>query len=678
MTRRFITYFILFLGIFLLFFWLSNFEKFADPDSFYHVKITELLMGGNLSALLTAGILKTFPFLPLTTLSNAFSDQHFLYHAVLLPFFAVFSNHLFAIKIAANFFAAAVFALFYWLLGKLNIKGRLIYIVALLSSCTFIFRMNSPKAGVLSVILMLLLFWLIIRGKNILGEIGVAHESVRKYSRVGAHFHSRVGAHFRALFPSMNAHFRALFPIFICSFLWVFTHGSWPLAILMVLCFVLAQVIVSSSNSKIPPNPPLLKGEIKGDFPPPFEKGEERRGILRKFLIGENIKIFFAVCGGAVSGLIFNPFFPQNILFNWVQVFQIGAFNYSYKIGVGSEWYPPNLQEMLLQTGLLLPLFVFAFLIFIFAVFTKKRDLILNKEDFLPLFFGGIFSAVLFLLALKSRRNMEYFVPITVLFSALLTNFSFNAIDKELIKNKIKKIYPPTNSDIKIFEKDGSKSESLINGIKKAFSRIGGGVYRKIFFAATIFFVSCASFIFYSNIKMARSNFENGFSWDKFKNASEYIKNNPLPPSPYSDASVGTGATPTPSLPLSEGEVPRSFSTTGIPAESLGSKGGGEIIFHSDWDDFPMLFYWNSKNYYISGLDPTFLYLKNRDLYEKYVKITSGEQKTDLAEIIKNDFKSRYVLIGKDHPKMADNFSKDNDFKLVYEDEDAWIYKTKN
>jgi len=58
------------------------------------------------------------------------------------------------------------------------------------------------------------------------------------------------------------------------------------------------------------------------------------------------------------------------------------------------------------------------------------------------------------------------------------------------------------------------------------------------------------------------------------------------------------------------------------------------------------------------------------------VKITSGEQTADLAKIIKNDFKSNYVLIGKDHPTMEDNFSRDDDFKLVYEDDDAWVYKT--
>jgi hypothetical protein len=511
-------YFALFAGIFLFFFWLTNFPRFADPDSFYHVKIAEFLSQGE--------IFKVFPYLPFTALSGAFSDQHFLYHLFLLPFFAVFKNHLFAAKIAANFFASAVFVLFYGLLGKLNIKGRLFYIFVLLSSCTFIFRMNSPKAGVVSVILMIVLFWLILRKRYIL--------------------------------------------MFVCSFFWVWTHGSWPLAILMASSFVLAA----------------------------FSFNERTVPFWKRVFKKENVKLIAAVCGGAIFGLILNPFFPKNILFNWIQTFKIGVLGYGFKIGVGSEWYPPGIWEIISQTGLLLTLLLFAFLIFILATFIKKRDLILKKEDFIPLFFCGIFSAALFFLALKSRRNMEYFVPMAVLFSAMLINFSIAALDKEIIKNYLKKIY------------------------------------WKIFLAAGfVVFVFCAVFIFCHNTGMAHSNFQKGFSWDKFKNASEYVKNN---------------------------------------SES------GEIVFHSDWDDFPMLFYWNDKNYYISGLDPTFFYLNSRDLYEKYVKITSGEQATDLAKIIKNDFRSRYVLIGKDHPKMANNFSKDKNFEAVCEDDDAWVFKLKN
>ena len=34
----------------------------------------------------------------------------------------------------------------------------------------------------------------------------------------------------------------------------------------------------------------------------------------------------------------------------------------------------------------------------------------------------------------------------------------------------------------------------------------------------------------------------------------------------------------------------------------------GQIVFNTDWDDFPRLFYYDPTHNYVSGLDPTYLY----------------------------------------------------------------------
>lgn len=101
----------------------------------------------------------------------------------------------------------------------------------------------------------------------------------------------------------------------------------------------------------------------------------------------------------------------------------------------------------------------------------------------------------------------------------------------------------------------------------------------------------------------------------------------------------------------------------------------GDIVFHSDWDEFPLLFYHNSKNYYIAGLDPTFLYLADPGLYQKWVDITRGQRYKDLYDIIKNDFKAKYVLATIDHQDLIKNLDNNFYFAKVYSDSEAVIYK---
>jgi hypothetical protein len=75
----------------------------------------------------------------------------------------------------------------------------------------------------------------------------------------------------------------------------------------------------------------------------------------------------------------------------------------------------------------------------------------------------------------------------------------------------------------------------------------------------------------------------------------------------------------------------------------------GDIIFDTQWDQFPQLFYWNDKNYYLVGMDPTFMHIYDRDLYWKWRKIADDnpEDWTDAREIrriLKDDFKAKFVF----------------------------------
>ncbi len=101
----------------------------------------------------------------------------------------------------------------------------------------------------------------------------------------------------------------------------------------------------------------------------------------------------------------------------------------------------------------------------------------------------------------------------------------------------------------------------------------------------------------------------------------------------------------------------------------------GDLVFNSDWDIFPELFYYNSQNYYIVGLDATFMYLYDKELYQKWWDITMGKRSDEAYLIIKNDFKAKYVLATPAHKKMIEMLNNNFRFLKVYGDDDAIIYK---
>lgn len=100
------------------------------------------------------------------------------------------------------------------------------------------------------------------------------------------------------------------------------------------------------------------------------------------------------------------------------------------------------------------------------------------------------------------------------------------------------------------------------------------------------------------------------------------------------------------------------------------------IIFHSDWDEWPMLFYFNDQNRYLIGLDFTFMYNYDSELQQKYMDITQGKTKTNLAEEIKNNFNSQYIFVEKaNHDELIKNLNQDPHLPLLYYDEYFNIYK---
>jgi len=100
----------------------------------------------------------------------------------------------------------------------------------------------------------------------------------------------------------------------------------------------------------------------------------------------------------------------------------------------------------------------------------------------------------------------------------------------------------------------------------------------------------------------------------------------------------------------------------------------GSRVFQTDWDDFPRLFYYNTHNTYLIGLDPTYLQLYDADLYDLWVEITQGDVE-DPSQIIATTFGSHYVHTDLNHGDFLQVAAEDHGLKEVYRDDQAVIFE---
>ncbi|MDP1718915.1 MAG: hypothetical protein Q8L24_00610 [bacterium] len=118
----------------------------------------------------------------------------------------------------------------------------------------------------------------------------------------------------------------------------------------------------------------------------------------------------------------------------------------------------------------------------------------------------------------------------------------------------------------------------------------------------------------------------------------------------------------------------------------------GEIVFNIHWDRFAQLFYWDTKNYFINGMDPIFEYAYDPSLYWKthFLAIDAGsaytcgkvrctaEEVVPTYGVLKNDFHASYIVVEKRRsPKLLDYLRTSPDFQKVFEDIEITLFKIK-
>jgi hypothetical protein len=114
---------------------------------------------------------------------------------------------------------------------------------------------------------------------------------------------------------------------------------------------------------------------------------------------------------------------------------------------------------------------------------------------------------------------------------------------------------------------------------------------------------------------------------------------------------------------------------TGLDETGAENIPAGEIIFNCTWDDFPKLFFFNTKHAYVYGLDPNYLYSENPELYKLLKDLTEGKI-DDPAPVIRDKFRSNYIFAdAKENTDMIAKALESGWVETIYEDDEARLLK---
>lgn len=101
----------------------------------------------------------------------------------------------------------------------------------------------------------------------------------------------------------------------------------------------------------------------------------------------------------------------------------------------------------------------------------------------------------------------------------------------------------------------------------------------------------------------------------------------------------------------------------------------GDRVFHTSWDEFPMLFHADRRLKYISGLDPTFLYIASSTLSDKVRNVTwdiSTSTKEETWSLIHDELQSKFIFASREnHGVFLKRISDDPRYILIASSTDS-------
>jgi hypothetical protein len=102
----------------------------------------------------------------------------------------------------------------------------------------------------------------------------------------------------------------------------------------------------------------------------------------------------------------------------------------------------------------------------------------------------------------------------------------------------------------------------------------------------------------------------------------------------------------------------------------------GSVVFNTDWDDFPQLFYWNTHNVYILGLDATYMSLYDLELYQLWRGISGGSVRNPSVPI-RERFGAGYVFSDTRHTRFLTVAAQDPGLELAYRTQGAVVFRVR-
>ncbi|HEX8177669.1 MAG TPA: hypothetical protein VF543_21450 [Pyrinomonadaceae bacterium] len=382
---------------------------------------------------------------------------------------------------------------------------------------------------------------------------------------------------------------------------------------------------------------------------------------------------------GTVAGFIINPYFPKNVWLFYEHV-RIKVTAGDFTTSVGTEWYP---YESWYFLGSCIIAFAAMMAGYVAYDWTDRR------RAARPLLLM-VFSTLLLIASFRSRRFVEYWPPFAVLFAAFSLQpilEGFKSIFTRMPRDVIDELEPFLDRDVSPTEVARQRrtrfwDEPLLAlvgfalGIVLFFTyyqftnlRGGGGQASAgaapqplnkmaIAWIVIAFLVYFGTVIFYTwRRRSAAKTF--GVIILSFVTITLFINVQETSKSIADDHG-------------------RDFYARGM-AWIHANVPEGEMVFNTDWDDFPKMFFYDTKHTYVSGLDPTYLLDKNPELSKLYEQITLGKEK-DPGPLIRDRFGARYVFTDNEdiHNDFYYNALQSGWFEKAYEDEDCTILKIRD
>ncbi len=325
---------------------------------------------------------------------------------------------------------------------------------------------------------------------------------------------------------------------------------------------------------------------------------------------------FAYTMGGMIAGNIINPYFPTNLyLFyeHFATKFKVGS---DFVVAVGGEWYPYSGMELLMNFPVALAAMLIGYILFV-----PKGSKLPEKAAFFL-----AFTSILLAAQFRSKRFAEYFPPFAILFAA----FAYNAFTApkaaELPDEFQRDIDPYLDAD------KPTERQSWIHAARQATPWVIG-ILLGIFWLYNMIGLHKFGFDEAGMIDNIKTN-EPG---DKYKRAMQFA--------------------------------------TGLDETGADNIPKGERIFNCTWDDFPKLFFYDTKHTYVYGLDPNYLYSQNPELYKLLKDLTEGKI-DDPAPVIREKFGANYIFAdAKENTDMIAKALESGWVETIYEDDDARLLK---